>query len=32
MITHEKCGFKIIDTLEYEGVKWHIVMWDWINN
>ena len=28
---HEKCGFKIIDTLEYEGVKWHIVMWDWIN-
>ena len=29
---HEKCGFKIIDTLEYEGVKWHIVIWDWINN
>jgi GNAT superfamily N-acetyltransferase len=29
---HEKCGFKIIDTLEYEGVKWYIVMWDWINN
>lgn len=28
---HEKCGFKIIDTLEYENVKWHIVMWDWIN-
>lgn len=26
---HEKCGFKIIDTLSYEGVKWHIVMWDW---
>lgn len=32
MLAHEKCGFKIIDTLEYEGVKWHIVMWDWINN
>jgi len=28
---HEKCGFKIINTLEYEGVKWHIVMWDWIS-
>lgn len=26
---HEKCGFKIINTLEYEGVKWHIVLWDW---
>ncbi|MEY3322664.1 MAG: hypothetical protein RLZZ417_2247 [Bacteroidota bacterium] len=26
---HEKCGFKIIHTLEYEGVKWHIVLWDW---
>jgi GNAT superfamily N-acetyltransferase len=26
---HEKCGFKIINTLEYEGVNWHIVLWDW---
>lgn len=32
MRAHEKCGFNIIDTLEYEGVKWHIVLWDWINN
>ncbi len=26
---HKKCGFEILDTLEYEGVKWHIVLWDW---
>jgi len=26
---HEKCGFKIINTLVYEEVRWHIVLWDW---
>jgi hypothetical protein len=26
---HRKCGFNILDTLSYEGVKWHIVLWDW---
>ncbi len=26
---HEKSGFWIIDTLEYGGLKWDIVLWDW---
>jgi ribosomal protein S18 acetylase RimI-like enzyme len=28
---HEKSGFRIIDTLEYGGLKWDIVLWDWKN-
>jgi ribosomal protein S18 acetylase RimI-like enzyme len=26
---HEKSGFRIIDTLEYGGLGWNIILWDW---
>ena len=26
---HEKTGFKVVGTLEYGGVGWDVVMWDW---
>ena len=26
---HEKTGFTVIGTLEYGGVGWDVVMWDW---
>lgn len=26
---HEKSGFRIIDTLEYGGLSWNIILWDW---
>jgi ribosomal protein S18 acetylase RimI-like enzyme len=26
---HEKSGFRIIDTLEYGGLSWDIILWDW---
>jgi ribosomal protein S18 acetylase RimI-like enzyme len=26
---HEKSGFRIIDTLEYGGLNWNIILWDW---
>jgi ribosomal protein S18 acetylase RimI-like enzyme len=26
---HEKIGFQVIDTLEYGGLGWHIILWDW---
>ncbi|MCU0379594.1 MAG: hypothetical protein MUE58_00250 [Chitinophagaceae bacterium] len=26
---HLNAGFKILDTLHYEGSAWHIVIWDW---
>jgi len=26
---HEKTGFRIVGTLEYGGVGWDVVMWDW---
>ena len=26
---HLKSGFRILDTLHYEGSSWHIVIWDW---
>jgi ribosomal protein S18 acetylase RimI-like enzyme len=25
---HLKTGFKVVDTLEYEGMKWDIVLWE----
>jgi hypothetical protein len=28
---HLKSGFRILDTLHYEGSNWHIVIWDWNN-
>jgi GNAT superfamily N-acetyltransferase len=27
---HEKTGFRVVGTLEYGGVGWDVVMWDWI--
>lgn len=26
---HKKSGFVVIDTLEYGGIGWDIVLWDW---
>ena len=26
---HEKSGFSIIETLEYGGLGWNIILWDW---
>jgi hypothetical protein len=26
---HLKSGFIVLDTLEYGGAHWHIVLWDW---
>lgn len=26
---HEKTGFQVVGTLEYGGVGWDVVMWDW---
>jgi ribosomal protein S18 acetylase RimI-like enzyme len=26
---HLKCGFRVIDTLQYGGLGWDIVLWDW---
>lgn len=26
---HLKTGFQVVDTLQYGGLKWHIVLWDW---
>ena len=26
---HIKCGFQVIDTLNYGGIGWDIVLWDW---
>jgi hypothetical protein len=26
---HLKCGFQVIDTLQYGGLGWDIVLWDW---
>ena len=26
---HQKRGFQVIDTLEYGGIGWNIVLWDW---
>ena len=26
---HKKSGFEVIDTLEYGGIGWDIVLWDW---
>ena len=26
---HQKRGFQIIDTLDYGGIGWDIVLWDW---
>ena len=26
---HQKRGFQVIDTLEYGGIVWDIVLWDW---
>ena len=26
---HLKTGFQIIDTLNYGGIGWDIVLWDW---
>jgi L-amino acid N-acyltransferase YncA len=26
---HEKTGFIVVGTLEYGGVGWDVVMWDW---
>ncbi len=26
---HKKSGFQVIDTLNYGGIKWDIVLWDW---
>ncbi|MHA8106873.1 N-acetyltransferase family protein [Aquirufa sp. 5-AUSEE-100C1] len=26
---HQKRGFQVIDTLEYGGIAWDIVLWDW---
>ena len=28
---HKKSGFIVIDTLEYGGIGWDIVLWDWRN-
>jgi hypothetical protein len=28
-LTSASIGFKIINTLVYEEVRWHIVLWDW---
>jgi ribosomal protein S18 acetylase RimI-like enzyme len=28
---HLKSGFKVVDTLQYGGISWHIVLWDWNN-
>lgn len=28
---HLKSGFRILDTLHYEGSNWYIVIWDWNN-
>ena len=27
--SHIKSGFQIVDTLQYGGSGWHIVLWDW---
>ena len=29
---HARVGFKVIGTLEYGGVVWDVVMWDWIED
>lgn len=29
LAAHLKAGFKVIDTLRYSGIRWHIVLWDW---
>ena len=26
---HQKRGFQVIDTLDYGGIGWNIVLWDW---
>jgi ribosomal protein S18 acetylase RimI-like enzyme len=26
---HLKCGFRVVDTLQYGGLGWDIVLWDW---
>jgi hypothetical protein len=26
---HQKRGFQVIDTLDYGGIGWDIVLWDW---
>jgi ribosomal protein S18 acetylase RimI-like enzyme len=26
---HKKRGFQVIDTLDYGGIGWDIVLWDW---
>lgn len=26
---HQKRGFQVIDTLDYGGIAWNIVLWDW---
>lgn len=31
LAAHLKSGFKVIDTLEYGGIRWNIVLWDWNN-
>jgi ribosomal protein S18 acetylase RimI-like enzyme len=28
---HQKRGFQVIDTLDYGGIGWNIVLWDWQN-
>jgi ribosomal protein S18 acetylase RimI-like enzyme len=28
---HQKRGFHVIDTLDYGGIGWNIVLWDWQN-
>jgi ribosomal protein S18 acetylase RimI-like enzyme len=29
---HEKSGFRVIDTLNYGGISWQIILWDWTLN
>ena len=28
---HQKTGFQVIDTLNYGGIIWNIILWDWVN-
>ncbi|RYH05666.1 GNAT family N-acetyltransferase [archaeon] len=29
MAAHLKSGFRIIRTIPYDGLEWHIILWDW---
>jgi len=26
---HKKTGFRVIEELNYGGIGWHIIIWDW---